>query len=148
MRRECIAICVFVLLAGSAASRYNSRDAQQKRPTRPRGIAPEAPSEQSSRNKNGLYFSFTGFGGADAFLAQLDPRQLQSIMHNSGWTKGITNLAKQLDREADFVSNNCYLPLTGTHAAWSGCNSVTAEVSWNCGPACRHCSAPAGAAGP
>jgi hypothetical protein len=55
-------------------------------------------------NKNRTVFEFSTYGGAATFLASLDSATLQKVIGNSGWSRGVLSLAKQLDDDPDFVS--------------------------------------------
>jgi hypothetical protein len=106
MRFKLPVLCVAVLLArGVASGCHDSRNLLQQTSRRPVRVAGDALSSPDSRNRDGRIFDFASFGGAVAYLARLDAQQLQSIMRNSGWDRGVTSLGQKLDADRDFVSS-------------------------------------------
>jgi hypothetical protein len=95
---------VLLLACRTAAGRSHTRDLLQRSKRRTRRIAPEPVSIASSRNKDGVVFDFTPFGGAAAFLARLEPGMLPKLMEFYGRDRGINDLANALDADPDFVS--------------------------------------------
>jgi hypothetical protein len=99
-----VVVIVLLLACHTAAGRSQTRDLLQESKRRTRRAAPEPVSVSSTRNKNGVFFDFTPFGGAAAFLARQEPAVLAKLMASYGRERGINSLANELDADADFVS--------------------------------------------
>jgi hypothetical protein len=66
-----LAVVVLLLACHAAAGISHTRDLLQKSNQRSRRAAPQPVS--SARNRDGVFFDFTPFGGAAAFLAKQEP---------------------------------------------------------------------------
>jgi hypothetical protein len=105
MRYYTALVFIAVLIAtNDASSDHGHRNLLQQTSRRPVRVAGDAVNTSGSRNQDGRIFDFASLGGAVAYLACLDAKQLQSIMRNSGWTRGVTSLGQKLDEDPDFVS--------------------------------------------
>jgi hypothetical protein len=55
-------------------------------------------------NTDGVIFDFAEYGGAAAYLASLETRQVDSLLLQAGWSGGARELAKKLDSDPELVS--------------------------------------------